>query len=195
MFMKKVISKIWDVFKTLVVVAMIGITVSLFAMKMMGDTPSVMGYNFYYIVTESMEPDLKVGDIILSKEVKDYSDLEVGDVVTYKGEVGTYANKLITHQIIDIIDDDPDNLIFITKGTNPKSSVDPEVSQNQIVSEMVVKVPLLGKLMQLLNKPIGFMLLIVTPLALCLFFEIKNFIGTLSKKEESNENEEVESAN
>ena len=62
--MKKVIGKIWDVIKTILVVAMIAITASLLVMKIMGDTPSIMGYNLYYIATPSMEPSLEVGDII-----------------------------------------------------------------------------------------------------------------------------------
>jgi len=189
--MKKVFQKIWGIIKALVVVLMIFITVSLFVMKLMGDTPTIFGFNFYYIVTESMEPDLEVGDVILSKEVSDYSSLEVGDVVTYKGEVGSYANKLITHQIIEIKDDDPNNIIFVTKGTNPKSPIDPEISQDQIVSKMIFEVPLLGKLMQLINKPIGFILLIVLPLSIFLFIEIKNFIFTLKSKDDDEEENEI----
>lgn len=194
--MKKVLAKIWNVLKTLVVVLMIFITVSLFIMKLAGDTPTFFGYNLYYIVTESMEPDLEVGDIILSKEVTDYSSLEIGDVITYQGEVGSYANKLITHQIIDIDASNPNNIIFTTKGTNPMSTVDPLIEQDQIVSKMVFEIPLLGKLMQLINKPIGFILLIVIPLAICLFKEIKNFIETLNNKEEDEEeSEEIETSN
>ena len=194
--MKNVLGKVWNIIKTLVVALMIFIAVSLFIMKLAGDTPSIFGYNLYYIVTESMEPDLEVGDIILSKEVTDCSTLQIGDVITYQGEVGSYANKLITHQIIDIDASNPNNIIFTTKGTNPMSTVDPLIEQDQIVSKMVFEIPLLGKLMQLINKPLGFIILIVIPLAICLFGEIKNFIETLKNKEEDEEeSEEIETSN
>ena len=142
--MKKVIVKIWDVIKTILVVAMIGVTASLLVMKIMGDTPSIMGYNLYYIATPSMEPTLEVGDIILSKEVTDYSKLKEHDVITYQGEVGSYAGKLITHEIIEVIEHEDGSITFLTKGTNPSASVDPEIRADQVRTKMVCEIPFLA---------------------------------------------------
>lgn len=187
--MKKVLSTIWDVIKNILVVAMIFITISLFVMKLSGDTTNIFGYNLYYIVTPSMEPDLKVGDIILSKEVEDYDELTVGDIITYKGEVGSYAGKLITHQIIEKYGEG-ENLTFVTKGTNPAATIDPEIRADQVVSIMITEVPLLGDLMKLINTPAGFLIIIVTPLGICLVGEIVNLVNVFKNKEEEDGNEE-----
>lgn len=191
--MKNIVIKVWNIFKTVLVIGMIVITISLFVMKLMGDTPSIFGYSFYYIATESMEPSLEVGDVILAKEVTNFDSLSIGDVITYQGEVGSYANKLITHQIIGI-DINDGIYTFTTKGTHPSSTVDPLVSQDQVVSKMVFEIPLMGKLMKVINNPFGFLLLIALPLAICLFGEIKNFIEACKNKEEDEEDSEVDEA-
>ena len=188
--MKKVLSKIWTVIKNILTGIIIVITFSLLVMKLMGDTPSLFGYNLYYIATESMEPSLEVGDIILSKEVKDVSKLETGDVITYLGDEGSFNGKLITHEIIKVNEHEDGSYTFITKGTHPDATEDPEIDANQIKTVMVFEVPLLGKLMQLINHPIGFLILIVTPLGICLFGEIKNLVKVCNSKEE--ESEEIE---
>lgn len=188
--MKNILKKIFNIIKYALVAVMIVITVSLFVMKLSGDTPSIFGYSFYYIATESMEPDLEVGDIILSKEINDVSTLKIGDVVTYQGEVGSYANKLITHQIIEIKNINGE-ISFITQGTHPSATVDPEVSSDQIVSKMIFEIPLMGKLMKVINTPIGFLILIALPLAICLISEIKNFVESCKKDDDENQETEL----
>lgn len=187
--MKKIFSTIFNAFKNILVVLMIFITLSLLVMKIMGDTPSILGYNLYYIATPSMEPDLKVGDIILSKEVKDVNELKIHDIITYQGEKGSYANKLITHEIIDILEDEDGSLIFITKGTN-NSDKDPAVEARQIRTVMICEIPLLGDFMKLINHPAGFLILIVLPLGVCLIGEIKNLVKVCKGEMEEEENEE-----
>jgi len=192
--MKKILSTIVNVFKNILVVLMIIVTLSLLVMKIIGDTPSILGYNLYYIATPSMEPDLKVGDIILSKEVTDVNELKIHDVITYQGEKGSYANKLITHEIIDIQEDDDGNLIFITKGTNNPDK-DPAVEARQIRNVMICEVPLLGDFMKLINHPAGFLILIILPLGICLIGEVKNLVKVCKGETEEEENEKSNEQN
>ena len=189
--MKKVLGIIGNVLRNILIVLMIVVTGSLLIMKLMGDTPSILGYNLYYIATPSMEPSLEVGDIILSKEVKDVDELKVHDVITYYGEEGSFRGKLITHEIIEVIINDDGTRSFITKGTNPSSVPDPMIDEDQVRTIMVFEVPLLGDLMQVINHPAGFLILIILPLGICLFGEIKNLLKVIKEeKKEVNENEE-----
>ena len=187
--MKQVLGIIWKTIKSVLTGIIIVISFSLLVMKIMGDTPSLFGYSMYYIATESMEPSLEPGDIILSKQVKDPTTLEVNDVVTYLGEKANFKGKLITHQIIEKNVAEDGSVTYLTKGTNPKSEVDPEINASQIKGVMICEIPLLGKVMKVLNKPIGFLLLIVTPLGVCLIGEIKNLFVVCTSKEESEETE------
>lgn len=171
--------------KVLIGLLMVLMIVSL-AFKISGSNVNLFGLNLYYIATPSMEPDLKVGDVILSVDVKDLSKLEVYDVITYKGEEGSYKGKLITHQIIEIKEENGE-YIFITKGTNPNSTVDPEVSADQVVSKMLFEVPLVGNVVTLLKNKVAFFLVLVLPLSAMLVIETVNLVKAVKKDDEEKE--------
>ena len=157
--MKKILKKAWSILSTSLVVIMIACTVLLVVLKFVGETPSVFGYNFYYILTGSMEPTVKVGDIILSKEAKP-DELEVGDVVTFKGESGELRDKIVTHRIQSVYRENG-QLYVVTKG-DANTANDPAIRAEAIMSVMKYKVPLLGSVFKVINTPVGFLLLIVS---------------------------------
>ena len=65
------------------------------------------------------------------------------------------------------------------------------IDEDQVRTIMVFEVPLLGDLMQVINHPAGFLILIILPLGICLFGEIKNLVKVIKEeKTEVNENEE-----
>lgn len=156
-------------------------------MKFMGEDPNVFGYNFYYILTGSMEPELSAGDIIIGEAVEP-SDLKTGDVVVYRGEYGQTKGKTITHEIVDIKEENGE-VLFITKGT-ANDIEDPPVTGNQIISRMTVKVPVLGKIFSIVNSRWGFFIIIILPLVCLLANEIYSLIKVIkSGKEEQNNDE------
>jgi hypothetical protein len=55
---------------------------------------------------------------------------------------------------------------------------------------MITEVPLLGDLMKLINTPAGFLIIIVTPLGICLVGEIVNLVNVFKNKEEEDGDEE-----
>ena len=186
----KIFKKILNILKNILAGVLIVIAASLLIIRMMGDTPRIFGYTLYYIVSPSMEPTLEVGDIILSKEVKDPSTLEIGDVVTYQGKEGSFAGKLVTHQIVEINENEDGTLVFRTKGTKEGAVIDPAITADQIDSIMIFEVPLLGKIMQVLNTQAGFFFLLVIPLTVCLVIEIMNFVKILKNDDVGGDEDE-----
>ncbi len=70
----------------------------------------IFGYTYSVVPTESMEPEIKAGDFVISKKV-DYDELKIGDDIVYYSNV----NKIyIIHRIIRI-----DEKGIKTKGINP----------------------------------------------------------------------------
>lgn len=155
------------------------ICLSLFVltMRFLGETPSVFGYSFYYVLTESMEPEIMAGDMILCKTT-DYEDLQVGDVITYTGETGELRGKIITHKIVEIKDD-----VFTTQGV-ANDIPDPPIRSSQILSRYVTTIPFAGKLFSVINSKYGFIFLIVTPLALLIINEVSNIVKSFKKDKE-----------
>ncbi|MBR5250494.1 MAG: hypothetical protein IKV38_00535, partial [Clostridia bacterium] len=48
--------------------------------RVTGGVPNIFGYNFYVIISDSMEPEIMVDDVIISKVYKG-EKLEVGQVI------------------------------------------------------------------------------------------------------------------
>ena len=67
-------------------------------------------YKPLIIRSDSMEPVLPVGSIVLAEKVYDTSMLKIGDIVTYKNPDIPFT---ITHRIIEVTEQG-----FITKGDN-----------------------------------------------------------------------------
>lgn len=178
-----VLKKIWSIVSKILVGLLIVLMIFVLVMKIKGENPSILGFNLYYIATPSMEPTLEVGDIIVSKNVKDVSKLEVYDVITYKGQVGSYKGKLITHQIIEVKENDG-HYSFLTQGTKEGAAVDPEITEDQVVSVMLFEIPLLGKIMKVLNNRVVFFIFIIVPLAVMLVYEVINLTKAFKQEEE-----------
>ena len=82
------------------------------------------GYTFFEVASGSMEDSISVGDIVIIK--LDSSDIETGDVITYKS-----GNDFITHRVIQKKIDS-----VVTKG-DANSSADGEIKNDAIVGKVV----------------------------------------------------------
>lgn len=94
------------------------------------------------IATGSMEPMIKPGDIILVKKIVDMegiNSLKVGDVIQFKRD-----SILISHRIIDVINDEEEGLGFKTKGDNNSGPDSDLVKPEDIKGIIVYTVPKLG---------------------------------------------------
>lgn len=155
--------------------------------RIQGKTPELFGFQMLRISSSSMEPTLKVGNIILSKSVRDVSKLEEGDIITYEGEVGGYAGKTITHQVTVEPYLYGDKYYMQTMGV-ANGYNDPEISEDQVIGKMVCKVPLLGFLYNFFITPWG--LVIILALLVFLFVsEVFNMKNLLKEKKEYEEEE------
>lgn len=147
----------------------------------------VLGFRAYVIVTNSMEPKIKVGDIILVKKVNP-DKLKKGDTISYLGTEDTYKNKIIAHNIIEITKEDGKK-IFYTQGIN-SMNVDPAVYEEQIIGKVIYRFIILSFLSHMIRSKVGFFIVIFIPILIILIFEFISFIKNVIKlkKEEELDN-------
>ncbi len=153
---------------------------------------SIGSFRMFTVVTGSMEPVYKVGDVVISKEV-DPSTINEGDDVVYLGEKNDFKDKIVTHRVIKIEDKDGE-YYFTTKGVNNDYS-DPVISSNQIYGKVVYKPVVLSFLSGILNTKLGFYLLIFVPVAFLIFLEILDYIKRKEGELDEGEKEEVKEKN
>jgi signal peptidase len=80
------------------------------------DRLNVFGYSYSVVASNSMEPTIKVGDIIISKDIS-LDEVKINDIVVFYSKTN---EKFITHRVIEIID----SAKLVTKGDHPSASVD-----------------------------------------------------------------------
>ena len=163
----------------LVIAILLGIFCSFtaFVAKSGSGDPSFFGIRPFSIQTESMEPFFSKGDLIIDVVVKDPSELQVGDVITFwtviQGE-----RVLNSHRIIQI-DDYENYLSFVTKGDNNSVEDSLTVHQSEIVGKYKTHIPGVGTVIDFLQTGTGFLLVIVIPCALFFIYQLIVFFKAL----------------
>ncbi|CUP48907.1 Signal peptidase I W [Turicibacter sanguinis] len=103
----------------------------------------IIGYRSYTVLSGSMEPKFYPGDIVVAKH-KNKTDIQVGDIVTYKDNDGV----IITHRIIEEI---PEG--YITKGDNNNVEDAEILTKDNIIGEVKFSIPKLGYVIEFLSQP------------------------------------------
>lgn len=125
--------------------------------------PSFLGYKNFIISSGSMEPTLKIGDIII---VKENEQLSVNDIISFNNS----GNAIVTHRIIEIIEKD-NNIYYKTKGDANNSSDEELLEKENIEGKYVFKIPKVGKAIMFLQTKAG---LAVVLLVLAVIYLIIN---------------------
>lgn len=124
-------------------------------------------YTGLVVRTGSMEPSLPVGAFMVIMQQDDY---QVGDVVTFldeKSESGT-----VTHRLVEIENKQFEKK-YITKGDANFYSDKMTVEKEKILGSKIFSINYLGFLFDYLRTDAGFNLLILTPVFLIIFKEIR----------------------
>ncbi len=173
-----------SIVNTIVNVLLVGIIIfgifcsfTAFVSKAGSGVPSFFGIRPFAIQTDSMLPFFSKGDLVIDTVVRDYNDLEVGDVITFwtviQGE-----RVLNSHRIVQI-DDYGNYLSFTTKGDNNTIEDFMTVHQSEIVGKYATHIKGLGTVIDFLQTSTGFLIVIVIPCALFFIYEIINFFRAL----------------
>lgn len=117
----------------------------------------------YVIITPSMVPTIKVKDAVLVRRMKD-SELEIGDIITFKSTDERYTDLTITHRIVGTQSISNGSLVYRTKGDNNRLEDSEVVTFKNIYGKVILKLPKLGYIRDFISKPIGFIFLIILPL-------------------------------
>lgn len=81
------------------------------------EVPSIGGNAPLIVLTGSMDPTIKAGDLIVTKKI-DAEDVKVGDVISFFDPDGN-GSTIVTHRVISIeIDENSGEMVFRTKGDN-----------------------------------------------------------------------------
>lgn len=175
---KKILKIIFDVIIWTIIILSTLITIS--TLKSRGkEVPSVFGFVPLTIQSESMEPEIKKGDLIIAKEYNpNKRELKEDDVISFYTEIQN-QRVVITHRIEHIINING-MVSYVTKGDNNKISDENQVATGDIVAVWDgFRVPYLGTLLTFLKTKTGFVCFVILPLALFFVYQLYQFIMLL----------------
>ena len=166
----KALKIIGNILYYLLVIFIVLILLVVILQRVTKNNASIGGIRIFNIVTESMVPEYKVGDILISKSTS-LDKIKVGDDIVYLGNKDTFTGKVVTHRVIDIEKNEDGTYLFHTKGI-ANTAEDPVVSGSQIYGVIIYKTVILSFISKIINNLYGFYFLIFTPLTILIVVKI-----------------------
>ncbi|HEY8348101.1 MAG TPA: signal peptidase I [Symbiobacteriaceae bacterium] len=121
---------------------------------------AVAGYKVLHVISGSMEPALRMGDVILVRPLVPEDDIREGDVITFRAREGT---ALITHRVVGIVTAGGQPVGYVTKGDANAAPDALPVAREQVVGRCIFRIPLLGYVSRWVRRPTGILLTIILP--------------------------------
>lgn len=115
---------------------------------------SLFGYSSYIVVSGSMEPSIKVGDLVVIKQANE-SELDENDIITFSDESG----NIVTHRIISINYDKNGKKQYQTKGDNNNSADIGLVTIENVKGKYCFKINSMGKVINTIFSPVGILII------------------------------------
>ena len=160
--------KIKEIIHVLVVIFVVVLVIFAIVQKSSDNRKGICGIKIFTVITGSMIPVYNIGDILIVKEVEP-EDIKVDDDIVYKGEKGSFSNKMITHRVWSIEKKEDGNYEIITKGV-ANSTIDPEINQTQVYGKVIGKIPIISFILKLITNVY---VLILIPVAILISKNIK----------------------
>ena len=183
----KLLKAIWKILWWAIEAVIIFIAIIIVVQRVTNSEKAFLGFRIFNVATGSMEPEYAVGDILISREV-DPSTIKIDDNIVYVGKVGDYNGKIITHNVIQVEQNEDGEYLFHTKGI-ANTVEDPIVHEDQLYGIVVQNNRVLAFICKILLNRYGLYFFVMIPIILRFFIE---FIRVQTEKVEQEREEERE---
>ncbi len=167
--MLKILKSIWSLFRTIVTIVLIVLIAVIITQRVSNNQKAIAGFRVFNVITESMVPEYKVGDTILTKTVNP-SELKIGDDITYMGKKDPFKGMIITHRIVKIEKQEDGKYLIQTKGL-ANDIEDPEINESQVYGKVIYKIKTISFLNGIIGNLFGMYFAIFIPFGIITFVE------------------------
>lgn len=148
---------------------------------MKGDT-SLPKYNAYVVLSGSMEPKIKVNDVVVTKK-EELSKLKKEDVITFASSDSRFYGTIVTHRIKEIYyDSNLQKYSFKTKGDNNNTEDLALAEGNRVIGKVILKIPLIGYIQTFLATKGGWIIVVLIPCLSIISYDILKLLKLLNRK-------------
>ena len=167
--MLKILKSIWSLFRTIVTIILVVLIAVIVTQRVSNNQKAIAGFRVFNVITESMVPEYKVGDTILTKTVNP-SELKIGDDITYMGKKDPFKGMIITHRIVKIEKQEDGKYLIQTKGL-ANDIEDPEINESQVYGKVIYKIKTISFLNGIIGNLFGMYFAIFIPFGIITFVE------------------------
>lgn len=131
--------------------------------------PDVGGWFPLIVLTDSMYPEIKSGDLIICQTVEAENVAE-GDVISFFDPAGN-GTSIVTHRVMEIVDEGG-ALMFRTKGDNNNTEDKVLVGAQDVVGTYKTRIAGAGNVALFMQTTIGLIVCVVLPILLLIGYDI-----------------------
>ena len=147
------------------------------------EVPSIGGTFPLIVLTDSMYPDIKSGDLIICNTAE-AEDVKVNDVISFFDPAGN-GTSIVTHRVIEIVEEDGE-ILFRTRGDNNNTEDKELVPAENLVGVYKMRIAGAGHIAMFMQSTAGLIVCVVLPIILLVGYDlIRRRIYEKSKKEDT----------
>ena len=144
---------------------------------------SVFGCSVFRVITDSMEPEIPIGALIISKETP-IEKIEVGDVICFRSLESYMNNSIVTHRVIGITEKNGE-IALRTRGDSNNSEDGFYVTRYNLIGKVIYHTKegsFITNAYAILTSGIGFFTLIVIPVIVITVFILHEYLAKIKKE-------------
>ena len=139
-------------------------------------------YNAYVVLTGSMVPEIMPNDVVITKK-RDAKELQVGDIITFVSSDPRLSNIIVTHRIKQVFtNSNTGKREFQTKGDNNNVEDFVLAQEQNVIGEVIYKIPKLGYVQALLASKGGLIIIVLIPCLAILSYDIMKMLKKIGQK-------------
>lgn len=169
----------WLFIGVMALVFLLAVASVLMRIRPLEKMPVIRGYKPLVVLGGSMEPAIKVGSVVVVKQVNP-TQIKVGDIITFRAPVESDQlvkgeRPLTTHRVTKISHRNG-RVEFKTKGDANEDPDSWKVTEGDVLGRASFPVPYLGYVSRFARTLRGFILLVILPGLLIIAIEIRNIL-------------------
>jgi signal peptidase len=141
--------------------------------------------SLYTIISPSMEPNINVYDVVITRRVKP-EEVKEGDVITFISSSTLGEGLTITHRVKSVIKTEGD-IKFRTQGDNNPIPDSALVTSNNLLGKVVFIIPFLGYIQFMLQSKSGWLFFLLIPAIIVVIYDVVKVIKLSNVKQRLNE--------
>lgn len=138
------------------------------------EVPDIMGIKPFIVLTGSMEPIIKAGDLVLVKEVNE-NELKINDIIAFRY---TKEDEALIHRIVGI-EEYEGKTFFTTKGDNNQTEDKLNIEYKNIEGIYSFRIGKIGEIAMFIRTKQG---IAISLLAITTIFFLWQFVKSLKRE-------------